>query len=167
MKESVQEATHACLQKGPPMRKQKAQHPSPHRNLTNVFDTTFRNIRSDAKGVVVNGGKTLRVLPSSASQSKKKRAMEKKRQHYPWYHHQSASYVKRKGCCYNLCPGKDRTGNKRKKPYMTPMRCEECSINEECDMHFCNVTKAGVLINCHMKFHMTAHNTKKQKEELH
>ena len=72
MKEAIQEAAHACLQKGLPMRKQTAQHPSPHRNLTNVFDTTFRNIRSDAKGVVINGGKSLRVLSSGFHQSKKK-----------------------------------------------------------------------------------------------
>ena len=57
MKEAVQEAAHACLQKGEAMRKHTAQHPSLHRNLANVFDTTFRNIQSDAKGVVVNGQK--------------------------------------------------------------------------------------------------------------
>ena len=64
MKEAVQEDGHACLQTGEATRKRSPQHPSPHQNLTNVFDTTFRNIRSDAKGVVINGGKSLRVLSS-------------------------------------------------------------------------------------------------------
>ena len=71
MKEAVQEATHACLQKGEATRKRTPQHPSPQRDLTNVFDTSSRNIRSDAKGLVVNGcGQSVHVLPSSLSQRK-------------------------------------------------------------------------------------------------
>ena len=84
MKEAVQEAAHACLQKGLAMRKRTPQHPTPHQNLTNVFDTTFRNVRSDAKGVVVNGQKSVRAVSIGDNTSKKKRAMEKKKQTFPW-----------------------------------------------------------------------------------
>ena len=158
MKEAIQEATHACLQKGMAMRMRSAQHPSPYRNLTNVFDTTFRNIRSDAKGTVVNGRKRLRVLSTSYQQSKKKRNMEKQQQRFPWYRHQSVSHTHRWLCSYKLCPGLNRITNKRAKPFETPYRCEECSINENCHMHFCNVTKEGVPITCHMNFHMMKHH---------
>ena len=160
MKEAIQEAAHACLQKGEAMRKRTAQHPSPHRNLMNVFDTTFRNIRSDAKGVVVNGGKKLLVGSIARQQSKKKRTMEKNQKHYPWYHHQSTTHTFRKECRYKLCPGLNRTNNKRAKPFESPMRCEECSINENCHMHFCNTTKKGVPITCHMNFHMMKHHNR-------
>ena len=161
MKEAIQEAAHACLQKGKAMRKRTAQHPSPHRNLTNVFDTTFRNIRSDAKGVVINDRKKLLVRSTTRQQSKKKRTMEKNQKHYPWYHHQSTTHTFRKECRYKLCPGLKRTTNKRAKPFESPMRCEECSINENCHMHFCNVTKSGVQINCHQKYHMKNHHNRK------
>ena len=99
MKEAVQEAAHACLQKGLAMRKQTTQHPSPHRNLANVFDTTFRNIRSDAKGVVLNGQKSVRsVVSVGDNTSKKKWAVTMKQQQYPWYHHQSIPHTFRKEC---------------------------------------------------------------------
>ena len=54
MPEAVREAAHAMLQKGETMRKLAPIHPPFKRDLTNAFDTSVRNFRSDVKGFVAH-----------------------------------------------------------------------------------------------------------------
>ena len=66
-------------------------------------------------------------------------------------------------CCYKNCPGYDRQ-IKRPAPFRTIYKCEECSLDNECDdgdkngnMWFCygEKTTGGnkILVNCHEAYH--------------
>jgi hypothetical protein len=42
---------------------------------------------------------------------------------------------------------------KQKRSFLTFMRCEECSSDLMNGMFFCNVTKKGIPVLCHIVFH--------------
>ena len=166
MPEAVREAAHAMLQKGETMRKQAPIHPPFKRDLTNAFDTSVRNFRSDVKGFVAQGNRGRKERGGPEQQ--KKRALEMKKINHPWCSHQSMSHKRRHPCKYKFCPGRNRKHLKKKNiPYESPMRCEECSIIHDANMHFCNTTVNKEERNCHEKYHKMKFQytspTKKQK----
>lgn len=84
MKEDVQEATHACLQKEEPMRKQNAQLPLPYCDLKmylipllETFKVMQKGVLLMVKGVFVSHREVL------LHRCPKKRALEKKQQKFP------------------------------------------------------------------------------------
>ena len=166
MPEAVKEAAHAMLQKGETMRKLAPVHPPFVRDLTNAFDTSTRNFRSDVKGLVAQEQRGARKERGGPLQ-RKKRALDKKKIHNPWFIHQSTSHTSRHACKYKYCPGRKRKDNVRKNvPFAGPMRCEECSVIHNTNMHFCNTTVYGEERNCHEKYHkMMYPNTSPTKKQ--
>ena len=80
---------------------------------------------------------------------------------------------KRARCCYKGCPGFSRKNIKRPEPYTTNFRCQECSVDKECDdgdtdgnLWFCNEVKTvnsnRVAINCHAAYHKSKFGRKKK-----
>ena len=167
MPEAVKEAAHAMLQKGETMRKLAPVHPPFVRDLTNAFDTSIRNFWSNVKGYVVQGQRGAR-LDRGGPVIRKKRALEQKTFRNPWFVHQSTSHTSRHSCKYSGCPGRKRTTNVRGNvPYAGTMRCEECSVIHNTNMHFCNTTVNKEERNNHEKYHKIMYPntspTKKQK----
>ena len=153
MPEAVKEAAHAMLQKGQTMRKLASVHPPFVRDLTNAFDTSIRNFRSDVKGFVVQGSRGAR-LDRGGPVIWKKRALEQTSFEIFWFVHQSTSHTSRHACKYNGCPGRKRKDNVRKNvPYTVTMRCEECSVIHNKNMHSCNTTVNKEERNYHEKYH--------------
>ena len=154
----VKELAHALMQRGEIVRKQKAEHPIPSRDMTNVFDHgTGRTLRSDAHGVVAKCGQR---APGISLYLGRLRSWQKKA---PWRKHQSVAYHTRGKCAWIGCPGKKRSKvnkEKRSRSYDTFMRCEECSAMLGKDMFFCNNTKGGKPCVCHLDYHNKYHNTK-------
>ena len=154
----MKENAHVFCARGDPMRQRQAEHPVVCRDTTNVFDSGCgRKIRSDAKGIVAQPGRQRthvlsRVCYLQTLQTKS-----------PWRFHQSLASEKRGRCAWTGCPGLKTTSNKRKRPYATSMRCEECSALQGKSVYLCNdakgkVTAGGQLCLCHIAFHQKYHN---------
>ena len=169
MPQSIQKTTYSCLQKGEPMRKLAAHHPSPYRNLTTTHDSKNRKVRSDIKGKISSGMVNNAIRPAVSSPNEKNqrnqaRSLRKKQHHYQWYHHQSVSFTKGNLCKWEACPGRRRTHTKKRNvPHETHMRCKDCSIKEGVNMFLCNTTVKGVQRHCHFRYHMKYFKNRKQK----
>eukprot|EP00956_Cyclotella_meneghiniana_P004248 scaffold5201_cov42-Cyclotella_meneghiniana.AAC.2 len=121
MKECVNMLAHHFMQTGPPIRKRKAQHPIPSRDLTNILDFGCgRKHRSDAKGEIADV--TPRGNVGAAAPEQRLQELHAKQHKHPWRH------PWRQGrCCWKKCPGLDNVGTSRKRPSGSYMYCEECN----------------------------------------
>ena len=193
----IQELMHANLKAGNPVRQQKAEHPPAVMDITHVHNKLIgRRIRSDRKNDNPTGGQQPRPVSSSSSSSPSsddndndasttplstsKRAQDRRRFNElkwrnDWMVHQCVPVPikKRARCCYKGCPGFSRTNIKRPEPYTTNFRCQECSVDKECDdgdtdgnLWFCNEVKTvnsnRVAINCHAAYHKSKFGRKKK-----
>ena len=144
------EAAHSLLQRGPSMRKRKAEHPPPVMDLGRLFDGgSRRKLRTDAKGDVAGHGRQRDTRPAQALYNFERRLVGNS-----WRTHQPIPSAKRGWCCYRGCPGLCDTNAKRSRGYMTHVRCEECSVREGRDVYLCSSVKNGVLCLCHLRYHM-------------
>jgi hypothetical protein len=78
----------------------------------------------------------------------------------PGRNHQSVPMVVKdsgKEYQYIKCPGFN-TSKKRKRPYTTKYKCEQCSIDKGTDFWLCHTTKKvdgeEIVVNCHTKYHV-------------
>ena len=124
----------------------------PSRNLTNVFDYGTGNAtRSDAKGFVVRNDISARI-------STRYSTLKKQQKKAPWRKHQSVAHTKQGRCCWRDCPGKKTSKAKQPRPYDGFHICEECTALRGKDVHFCNSSKKGVPVLCHMAYHNKHHS---------
>ena len=71
----------------------------------------------------------------------------------PWYISTVPLYNKNVHlCAYDTCPGLKRN-NKRKRGYITTMKCEECLVLNK-NMYFCMKIADKKVQNCHNKYHI-------------
>ena len=82
------------------------------------------------------------------------------KQKNPWCTHQPTPCIPGKNekqyCAYKQCPGL-KVDNKRKRPYTSTMKCEECSVMNDKETYFCmtieNENGTKKVRNCHYKHH--------------
>jgi len=168
MHEAVFALCHHLVQTGPSMRSQKAEHPTPTRDMMQVFDANVgRARRSDAKlsynkSNADNIDHPLSGRIASASITKDNIAnirsnFKKLKKQYPWIKHQSVwASKKRKKCQYKQCPGRKRIHlQEPNRPHDTSYKCVGCSIDAGKDMYFCNDIKKGETDSCfcHHNYH--------------
>jgi len=147
MRDAVKELAHALLQTGKSLREQRPEVPPPTRDLVSVFPNSGRKIRSDAIGQVSVG-----VRPAEQSTTAMSNLRKKQKTHH-WRIHQSVACAKRGRCAYNGCPNLTISQAKEKRSYDTYMRCEQCTLEHDKSMYFCNDTKKGKPVLCHMLYH--------------
>ena len=155
MPEAMKEATHTLLQRGPSMRTYAVEHPPPVHDLTNAYDTHARKFRTDSKGTVSNTT-PVRVGEGATCPGDQKHALQMQQQRNPWCTHQLIPFITKvpQRCAYELCPGFKRN-NKRRRSYTSTMKCEDCSVLETKEMHFCMGIFDNKVQNCHYKYHFT------------
>jgi hypothetical protein len=126
MSESVNILAHYLMQYGPDMRKRRAEHPNPCRNLSNVHDFgTGRKKRSDVKGEIAPVG--MYRNEGALAPNQRLHELRQRQQKSPWCVHQSLPNEKRGRCTsWGGCPGFAKEA-KRRRSAMTQMGCEECS----------------------------------------
>ena len=155
MREAIEEMTHAFCQRGMAMRSQRAEHPLHSRDLTHVFEChSGKQVRSDALGVIA------RSVPRPQTILQKLYALLNRQKKAPWRRHQSLAYHRKGKCAWEGCVGKKKSKAKRPRSYDTFMRCEECSAERNKNVFFCNDTKNGKPVLCHIAFHNKYHNKK-------
>jgi hypothetical protein len=124
MGDAVRELTHDLCQRGPAMRKLRAEHPSWTRDLGKLFGwVTGRKVRSDAKGMMTVMPACLPVEVAMNNYALLKNQQRKS----PWRMHQSEAVAKQGKCGWDDCPGKLASKAKYPRNSDTHMRCEECS----------------------------------------
>ena len=159
MKECVNMLAHHFMQTGPPIRKRKAQHPIPSRDLTNILDFGCgRKHRSDAKGEIADV--TPRGNVGAAAPEQRLRELHAKQSKHPWRMHQSVPHEKQGRCCWKKCAGLDNVGTLRKRPSGTYMYCEECTAESGSIVYLCNAYVKGKPQNCHFMHHVKYHAKK-------
>ena len=137
------------------MRLQRAEHPWHSRDLTNVFESGVgRKVRSDAQGVIARSGRKPQSLLYRIY------ALLNRQKKAPWRRHQSLAYHQKGRCAWEGCVGKKKSKAKVPRSHQTCMRCEECSALRNKNVFFCNDTKKGVPVLCHIAYHNKYHNKK-------
>ena len=104
MGNAVRELTHDLCQRGPAMRKLRAEHPSWTRDLGKLFGwVTGRKVRSDAKGMIT-------VMPACCRPVEvpmdNYALLKNQQRKSPWRMHQSEAVSKKGKCGWDDCPGK-------------------------------------------------------------
>ena len=124
MGNAVRELTHDLCQRGPAMRKLRAEHPSWTRDLGKLFGwVTGRKVRSNAKGMMTVMPACLPVEVAMDNYVLLKNQQRKS----PWRMHQSEAVAKQGKCGWDDCPGKLASKAAYPRNSDTHMRCEECS----------------------------------------
>ena len=139
------------------MRKQKAEHPGPIRSLARVFGAGLgRKIRSDAKGKISGHGRPRSVQAVTGLSLSSLTTLRKKQKKSSWRTHQSVAHTKQGKCAFKGCPHRayaKAKGLKHIRGHDTRMRCEECSAEKQRNVFYCNDTKKGTVVNCHLRHH--------------
>eukprot|EP00956_Cyclotella_meneghiniana_P038739 scaffold159386_cov22-Cyclotella_meneghiniana.AAC.1 len=160
MPESVCILAHHLMQTGEPMRKKRAEHPLPTRDLTNVHDFGFgRALRSDAKGDVADTV-ARGVIPGAVAPNQRLRELRAKQKKHQWRMHQSTPHVTKGRCSWSKCPGLSTVGVKRRRATSGHMCCEECSAAKGGTVYLCNTIVKGQSQNCHLLYHAKYHVNK-------
>ena len=154
MGDAVRELTHDLCQRGPVIRKMKAEHPVWLRDMTRLFGwKSGRTIRSDAFGFIPHRARPILLAPVGKRYSIWRHNCNRSS---PWMMHQSEG-VKVKGrCCWDDCPGKRTSKAIVPRSSDTHMRCEECSRKEGMNIYLCNSSKWS----CHRQYHLYHHNNR-------
>jgi hypothetical protein len=154
MGNAVRELTHDLCQRGPAMRKLRAEHPSWTRDLGKLFGwVTGRKVRSNAKGMMTVMPACLPVEVAMDNYVLLKNQQRKS----PWSMHQSEAVAKQGKCGWDDCPGKLASKAKYPRNSDTHMRCEECSARLGKDVYLCNGYVKGAPVNCHRHYHIYHH----------
>ena len=155
MGDAVRELTHDLCQRGPAMRKKRAEHPSYARDMGKLFGwVTGRKVRSDAKGMMM----VMPACPPVEAPMYNYALLKNQQRKSPWRIHQSQAVAKQGKCVWDDCPGKLTCKAKRKCSNQMHMRCEECSAHLGSDVYLCNGYIKGAPVNCHQRYHIYHHN---------
>ena len=157
MGNAVRELTHNLCQRGPAMRKLRAEHSSWTRDMAKLFGWVIgRKDRSDAKGMMM----TMPACPLVSALMDNYALLKNKQRTSPWRIHQSEAVAKRGSCGWEDCPGKLASKVAYPRSSDKYMRCEECSMRLGKEVFLCNGFNRGVLVNCHRHYHIYHHNIK-------
>ena len=119
----MHELAHAWSQRGEPLRQYKVEHAPPVMTFEQMWNYVCgRKMRMDSK-VLVSYGR------AAQASSTKKSLLHQQRKN-PWQTHQSVAMKEHGQCSYKCCPGWRSTTVKRKQPFRTRMKCEECSADQ-------------------------------------
>ena len=155
MGDAVRELTHDLCQRGPAMRKQRAEHPSWNRDMGKLFGwITGRKIRSDAKGMMTVSS----AMPRGETFANNHALLKNQQRKSTWRVHQSEPVENYGKCYWDDCPGKKSTTAKRPESNKTHMRCEECSACLGKNVFLCNGFVKGGPVSCHRQYHIYHHN---------
>jgi hypothetical protein len=155
MGDAVRELTHDLCQRGPAMRKLRAEHPSWTQDLGKLFGwMTGRKVWSDAKGMMT----VMPVCPPVEAPMDNYALLKNQQRKSPWRIRQSKAVAKKGRCGWEDCPGKLASKGIHPRSSDTHMRCEECSARLGKDMYLCNGFIKGAPVNCHRHYHIYNHN---------
>ena len=141
---------------------QKCEHPSATMDLSKMWHPgSGRQLRSDAKGTTAGAGRTR----LGATAIRIARLLVRRQLEDTWRRHQSMKGMSRGKCNFRGCPNLRRTKAKRKRPYDTNSRCEECTAAKDGKpVYLCNeAKKTGGLVNCHFRHHRHFHSKKPKR----
>ena len=113
MDQAVEAVCWSFLQKGEAVRKRKATHPPPTRNLQFVMDINGGNkIRTDIEGTydkpVTHNHHEVTAATTQQNSRHQEQRMNKKKKSYSWYNHQSECQEEKAECKFEDCPGRQR-----------------------------------------------------------
>jgi hypothetical protein len=155
MGDAVRELAHDLCQRGPAMRKLRAEHPSWTWVMSKLFGwKTGRKVRSDTMGMMTVAS----VMPQVQAPTDNYALLKNQQRRSPWHVHQSDAVALYGKCCWEDCPGKKLSTAKRPRSSDTHMRCEECSAYLGKDVFLCNGFVKGKPVNCHRHYHIYHHN---------
>ena len=121
MGDAVRELTQALCQRGPAMRKLRAEHPSWTRDMSKLFSwITGWKVRSDAKRMMV----VQSVMPREETPTDNYALLKNQQRRLPWRVHQSEAVETYGQCCWEDCLGKRLSTAKRLHSSDTHMRCK-------------------------------------------
>jgi hypothetical protein len=153
--DAVRELTHDLCQRGPAMRKLRAEHPSWTRDMSKLFGwKTFRKVCSDTMGMMT----VALVMPQVQALMDNHALLKNQQRRSPWRVHQSEAVAQYGKCCWEDFPGEKLSTAKRSCSSDTHMRCEECSAYLGKDVFFCNGFVKGKPVNCHRHYRIHHHN---------
>jgi hypothetical protein len=171
----IHNLTHSNLQRGEDIRQRgPGVPPSATKDITSTTSGDGRKVRSDSarqgfisptnahgSGAIAPGTPQTLISGLTARglyhQQAAFRALKRRQ---PGRNHQSVPMVVKdsgKECRYIKCPGFN-TSKKRKRPYTTIYKCEQCSIDRGTDFWLCHTTKKingeEIVVDCHTKYHV-------------
>jgi len=154
MGKCIDEAAHAFLQRGAPMRKQSAEHPEHAKDLSQMFDIKVgQKLRNDAKGYHCSHSQGRQAATPVIA---KLRTLHSLQSYNAWRMHQSVPYVTQGRCVHKGCPNLRKSkSRKRRRPYKNFMKCEEFSAKTGTNVYYCNDKKSKDIVMCHMRHHIT------------
>ena len=146
------------------MRKQMPEHPSPVRDLRNIYDSGFgRKKRKDGMHWEIS---QIRLIVRSTKLSQKLRNQQKKNS---WHIHQSISSTPKRGRRqWGKCTDLDASKAKWwtwSHPKVMPMYCDECTECLGQYVFLCNNSLGDKNILCHIKYHNQYHSCTRQEQE--
>ncbi len=155
MGDAMRKLMHNLCQRGPVMRKLRAEHPSWMRDMSKLFGwITGRKVCADAKGMMTVQSVMLREEPPTDTYA----LLKNQQQQLPWRVPQSKAVTNKGRCYWDDCPGIQLSKAKCLRSSKTHMRCVECGAYLGTDLFLCNGFAKGGLVNCHRQYHMYHHN---------
>ncbi len=155
MGNAVRKLAHDLCQRGPAMRKLRAEHPSWTRDMSKLFGwKTGRKVRADAMRMMTVAS----VMPQVQALMDNYALLKNQQCRSPWRVHQSEAVALYGKCCWEDCPGKKLSTAKRPRSSDTLMRCKECSAYLGKDVFLCNGFVKGKPVNCHRHYRIYHHN---------
>ena len=153
MGECMDEAAHAFLQRGMPMRKQAAKHPEHSKDISRMFGIKVgQKLRTDAQGYQCARSHGRQAETSIIASLCNLRSYQS---HNSWRTHQSVPCAKQGKCAFKGCPNLWKSkSTTRKRSYDTFMKYEECSAKNGTTVYYCNNKKGDDIVLCHMRHHM-------------
>ena len=158
----LKELAHAWSQRGDPMRKYKVEHPPRVMYFERLWNyVKGRKTRNDKKlgNSRVAYGRREQIATDATK-------LNKIQQNNSWRTHQPVASIKRGRCSFGGCPGWKRTNVKRKEPFQTRQRCEDCSADAGGDVFYCNDIRDGKAHNCHLTHHTKYFSNGSKKARL-
>ena len=156
MPEAIKEAAHSLFQRGVKIHTYVVKKPPPVRDITNAYNTHARAFQTVSKGGSVCNTPTVRTGESATCIDNRKRSLQMQKQRNPLCTHQPIPCVttKEQYCAFEQCSSL-KIDNKKKRPYTTTMKCEECSVMNNEEKCFCMTIERGTkkVRNCYYKHH--------------
>jgi hypothetical protein len=87
-----------------------------------------------------------------------RRQLTKQQKKEQWCIHQCMPVTTQGKCCWERCPGIQKSKAKRKRVYNTNYHCKECSTTLGCNIYLCHTIKNGEVVSCHVAYHKCNHN---------
>jgi hypothetical protein len=133
MGNAVRKLMHDLCQRGPALRKLRAEHPSWTRDMAKLFGWVIgRKVWSNAKGMMM----AMPACPLVGLLMDNYALLKNKQRTLLWRIHQSKAVAKRGKCGWEDCPGKLASKVAYPGSSDTYMRCEECSVRLAQDVFY-------------------------------